>query len=80
MMMKNVVFVDAIRTPFGKMGGELRQFFPSELSGFAVKALVERSGLLERGGKVDCVFIGSALGDAHTIDIARYATLHAGLP
>ncbi len=80
MNMKNVVFVDAIRTPFGKMGGGLRKFYPSELGGIAVKALVERSGITARGGKVDGVFFGSAFGDAHSTDIARYASLYAGLP
>lgn len=77
--MKNVVFVDAVRTPFGKMGGGLRQFYPTELCGMTVKALVERSGILERG-KVDCVFMGSAFGDAHSTNVARYASLYAGLP
>lgn len=80
MKMKDVVFVDALRTPFGKMGGGLRKFYPSELGGTVVKALVDRSGILERGGKVDCVFMGSAFGDAHSTDIARYAALYAGLP
>lgn len=51
MVMKNVVFVDAVRTPFGKMGGGLRSFYPSELAGIAVKAMVDRSGIVERGGK-----------------------------
>ena len=77
--MKNVVFVDAVRTPFGKMGGGLRQFYPTELCGMTVKALAERSGILERG-KVDCVFMGSAFGDAHSTNVARYASLYAGLP
>ena len=77
--MRNVVFVDGIRTPFGKMGGGLRQFYPTELCGMTVKALVERSGILERG-KVDCVFMGSAFGDAHSTNVARYASLYAGLP
>lgn len=80
MEMKNVVFVDAIRTPFGKMGGGLKKFYPTELGGIAVKALVDRSGIVERGGKVDCLFMGSAFGDAHSTDIARYAALYAGLP
>ena len=78
--MKNVVFVDALRTPFGKMGGVLKQFYPSELCGKTVKALVDRSGILDRGGKVDCVFMGSAAGDAHSTNMARYATLYSGLP
>lgn len=67
--MRNVVFVDALRTPFGKMGGGLRKFYPSELCGMTVKALVDRSGILTRGGKVDCVFMGSAAGDAHCTNL-----------
>lgn len=78
--MKNVVFVDTLRTPFGKMGGALKKFYPSELCGMTIKALVERSGILARSGKVDCVFMGSAAGDAHSTNMARYAALYSGLP
>lgn len=77
--MRNVVFVDGIRTPFGKMGGGLRKFYPSELCGMIIKALVERTGIQERS-RVDCVFMGSAAGDAHCFNLARYASLYAGLP
>ena len=77
--MKNVVIVDGIRTPFGRLGGGLRKFYPSELCGMTIKALVERTGIQERG-KVDCVFMGSAAGDAHCTNLARYATLYSGLP
>ena len=77
--MKKVVFIDGVRTPFGKLGGGLRQFFPSELCGMVIRELVERTEIQKRG-KVDCVFMGSAAGDAHTCNMARYAALYAGLP
>ena len=77
--MKNVVIVDGIRTPFGKLGGSLRQFHMADLAGMTIKALVERTGIMERGG-VDCVFVGSAAGDARSTNVARYATLYSGLP
>lgn len=77
--MKNVVFVDGVRTPFGRLGGGLRQFYPADLCGMAIRELVERTGIQERG-KVDSVFLGSAGGDAHTCNMARYAALYAGLP
>ena len=77
--MRNVVFVDGVRTPFGKMGGGLRQFWPTDLAGFAIKGLVERTKILERS-TIDNVFIGAALGDGHTNSIARVAMLSAGLP
>ncbi|MBQ6292344.1 MAG: thiolase family protein [Lachnospiraceae bacterium] len=77
--MKNVVIVDGLRTPFGRLGGGLRQFYPSELCGMTIRALVEKSGIMERG-KVDSVFMGSAAGDAHCTNLARYAVLYSGLP
>ena len=79
MELRNVVIVDGARTPFCKLGGGLRQFYMTELGGMAVRSLVRRSGILERGN-VDCVFFGSAFGDAHSTDIARYVSLYAGLP
>lgn len=77
--MKEVVFVDGVRTPFGKLGGGLRSFYPAELCGMAIRELVERTEIQKRG-KVDCVFMGSAAGDAHSCNMARYASLYAGLP
>lgn len=77
--MRNVVFVDGVRTPFGKLGGGLRSFYPAELCGLAIRELVERTEIQKRG-KVDCVFMGSAAGDAQSCNMARYASLYAGLP
>ena len=76
---RRVVIVTGVRTPFGRMGGGLRTYYPSELLGFAIRELVSRTGLSERA-KVDGVFAGSALPDAHTNNVARFATLYAGLP
>ncbi|MBQ6541879.1 MAG: thiolase family protein [Lachnospiraceae bacterium] len=76
---RKVVIVTGVRTPFGRMGGGLRTYYPSELLGFAIRELVSRTGLSERA-KVDGVFAGSALPDAHTNNVARFATLYAGLP
>ena len=53
---REVVIVDGCRTAFGKKGGGLRGFAASELGGICVKALMERSGIVERGGKVDFYF------------------------
>ena len=76
---RKVVIVTGVRTPFGRMGGGLKTYYPSELLGFAIKELVSRTGVQDRA-KVDGVFAGSALSDAHCWNIARYATLAAGLP
>lgn len=77
--MRNVVFVDGMRTAFGRLGGGLRQYHTSELLGMAIRGLVEKTGIQERKG-VDAVFAGSALHDAHSNNIARFASLYAGLP
>lgn len=77
--MKEVVFVDAYRSAFGKMGGGLRDFASSELGGKVIAGLLERTKIMERGG-VNSVFAGCALYDSVAIDPARYAALLGGLP
>ena len=76
---RKVVIVSGVRTPFGRMGGGLKTYYPSELLGFAIRELAARTGIQERS-KVDGVFAGSALPDAHTNNVTRFATLYAGLP
>ena len=76
---RKVVIVTGVRTPFGRMGGGLRTYYPSELLGLAIRELVARTGVQERA-KVDGVFAGSALPDAHTNNVTRFATLYSGLP
>lgn len=78
-MQREVVFVDGLRTPFGRMGGSLRTITPVELAGLTIKGLCDRTKLLEKGS-IDAVFIGSASGDLNTHNFARYASLLAGLP
>ena len=77
--MREVVFVDAARTEFGKMGGMLKHMSSTELAAHTIRGLVEKSGIMERG-QLDGVYMGTALRDARTNLIARYATLLAGLP
>ena len=79
-MAREVVFVDGMRTAFGRQGGSLKDFFPSEYAAAVVKALLSKTQLTERGGKVDSVFCGAAAGDAKTYCPARYISLAAGLP
>jgi acetyl-CoA C-acetyltransferase len=76
--MRNIVIVGGVRTPFGRMGGGLRQFPMADLSGMAVRELVSRYKLDPE--EVDAVFLGSALHDGRTSNAARFATLYAGLP
>lgn len=77
--MRNVVIVDAVRTGFGKLGGGLRQFGMSELAAKAIDGLLDKTQLLERGGKVEGVYMGSALHDHQTGGPARLAVLRSKL-
>ena len=77
--MRNVVIVDGVRTAFGRMGGTIRNFYMSELAAIAIKGLLDKTGIQERGF-VDSVMVGAALGDVRCVNIARYAALAAGLP
>lgn len=77
--MRNVVIVDGVRTGFGKMGGSLRQFPMTHLAAIAIDGLLDKTQILERGGKVDGVYLGSALHDCQTNAPARFATLKSRL-
>ena len=76
--MKNIVIVDGVRTPFGRLGGGLKQFHTADLAAIAVKKLVERTQIDPK--EIDAVYMGSAKGDARCPNLARYTSLLAGLP
>ena len=78
--MREVVFVDGMRTPFGKQGGTLKDISGSDLAALTVKALIAKTGIYERGGKVDSLMCGSAAGCGYSWSHARYITMKAGLP
>lgn len=79
MIDREVVIVDGCRTAFGKKGGGLKDFAASELGGICVRGLLERSGILERGGKVDSLLAGMAINDTRSMATARYISQLAGL-
>jgi acetyl-CoA C-acetyltransferase len=77
--MREVVIVEAVRTPIGRRGGGLSSMHPSDLLGTVQKAVVERSGV--DPAAVDQVVGGcvSQVGE-QSFNIARTAWLAAGLP
>ena len=77
---REVVIVDGCRTPFGRMGGSLKVFAASDLGGICVKALLDRTGLYKRGGKVDSLMAGMACNDSKCSGVARYIAQLSGLP
>ncbi len=79
MTQREVVFVHGVRTPFGRMGGTLRDIFCSRLGSLALKGLIEKTGILEKA-RVDSVFAGSATHCSNALNPARWCSLDAGLP
>lgn len=76
---------DAVRTPFGKVGGALAKTRPDDLAALVVKTSVERApglaGNAEAQAQIDEVFFGNANGAGEeNRNVARMATLLAGLP
>lgn len=76
---REVVFVDAVRTAFGRMGGTVRDIFASQLGSIALKGLVDRTKIAEKG-HVDSVFAGSSIHCSNALNPARWMSLAAGLP
>lgn len=79
MIGRDVVFIDGMRTAFGRIGGTLKDYTAEELGSFALKGLVDKTKICERG-VVDSVFAGSAFPMAHAINPARWILQAAGLP
>lgn len=76
--MSDVYVVDAVRTPFGALGGCLADLEAPHLAGLVMKALVERAGL--DPGAIDEVIIGQVLTGGVGQAPARQAMRLAGLP
>jgi len=76
---REVVFVEGMRTAFGRMGGTIRDIFASKLAGIGIKGLIEKTKIHEKA-HVDSVFLGSALGCSRSGNPARWAMLDSGLP
>jgi acetyl-CoA acetyltransferase family protein len=71
---------DAVRTPFGRHGGALAGVRPDDLAAHVVRELVARSPELD-SARIDDVMVGDAnqAGEDNR-DVARMASLLAGLP
>ncbi|MFJ3778936.1 thiolase family protein [Streptomyces sp. NPDC090075] len=78
--MPEAVIVDAVRTPIGKRNGTLADVHAADLSGYALRALQQRTGIDPE--LVDDVIWGcvSQVGEQGGAHIGRYAVLAAGWP
>jgi acetyl-CoA C-acetyltransferase len=72
------VIISAVRTPFGRLGGGLKDHAATELGAIAIRAALERSGLA--GTEVDYVIMGQVLQAGAGQAPARQAAVGAGLP
>src|SRR5512143_2500685 len=79
--MKEVVIVSSVRTPVGKAyKGTLRATRPDELGAIAIKGALERVPQLDPK-EIEDVIMGCAMPEAEQgMNVARIASLRAGLP
>ncbi|WP_146361052.1 thiolase family protein [Arthrobacter yangruifuii] len=78
--MNQAFIYDAVRTPFGKFGGALAGVRPDDLAAQVLKASVSRAPGLDPE-RIDEVLFGNANGAGEeNRNVARMATLLAGLP
>lgn len=76
---QEIVFLSALRTPFGTFGGSLRELSATDLGVHAATAALQVSGV--RGEDVGHVVFGNALQtSADAIYLARHIGLGAGVP
>ncbi|MGK5450156.1 thiolase family protein [Streptomyces radiopugnans] len=79
-LLRDVYVVDAVRTPIGRYGGALAGVRPDDLAAHVVRALVDRTPDLDPA-RIDDVVFGNANGAGEdNRNVARMATLLAGLP
>ena len=77
--MRDVVILDAVRTPIGRYGGALRDVRPDDMAAHIVQALVQRNALDPH--EIEDVVMGcSNQAGEDNRNVARMAVLVAGLP
>ncbi len=77
--MREVVIVEAVRTPIGRRNGKLKEVHPVVLGSLVLKEVVKRAGI--EPGMVDDVVFGcvSQVGE-QSLNVGRNAWLTAGFP
>jgi acetyl-CoA acyltransferase len=78
---QDAVIVSAVRTPVGKApSGQLRTLRPDDMAAAAITAVLSRAPGLEPA-ELDDVILGCAMPEAEQgLNVARIASLRAGLP
>ncbi|WP_027725857.1 thiolase family protein [Tuberibacillus calidus] len=78
--MKDVVIVDAVRTPIGRYKGALKHVRPDDLAAIVIRALLDRNPQVAEN-QIEEVILGNANGAGEeNRNVGRMAALLAGLP
>ncbi len=77
-MAKKVVLAGACRTAIGSMGGALSTVPAAQLGTAVIRSALERAGV--RPEQVDAVYMGCVIQAGLGQNVARQASLHAGIP
>ena len=79
-MTVDAFIIDAVRTPFGRIGGALAGVRPDDLAAGTLRSLLDRSPGLD-SGTIDEIYVGDAnqAGEDNR-NVGRMASLLAGLP
>src|SRR5918912_70051 len=76
--MDRAVIVGAVRTPFGRLGGGLKDYEATELGALAIRAALDRVGL--EGREIEYVIMGQVLQGGAGQAPARQAAVGGGIP
>lgn len=77
-MSQKVVITSALRTPIGSMGGSLSNTPVSDLGAHVIKGVMEESNLPPE--EVDEVYMGCVFQAGQGQNVARQASVNAGIP
>ncbi|KJE95862.1 trifunctional protein [Capsaspora owczarzaki ATCC 30864] len=75
---RDVVLVEAVRTPFLTSGSEFAELMPHDLQRMAFKGLLGRTGI--NPATIDYVIAGTVIQEVKTSNVAREAAIGAGIP
>lgn len=78
--MREVVIVDAVRTPIGRYNGSLKDVRPDDLGAVVIKALIDRNSSLNVNEIEEVVFGNANQAGEDNRNVARMSGLLAGLP
>ncbi|WP_061213187.1 thiolase family protein [Syntrophomonas wolfei] len=77
---REVVCVEACRTPYGVMGGKLKEYDAPQLGALAIKEVLRRTNGKVKPEDVDYVYMGQVVPAGNGQIPGRQATILAGLP